>query len=80
MTEQEKARDIQRVQQALLVLGEHFDAVQIFVTRNTGEEDGNTVSLAMGAGNWFARYGHVREWIIKKDEEARADARKDSED
>ena len=45
--------DIDRVKQAALALGEHFDAVHVFATR--GEDDG-TITISHGCGNWFARY------------------------
>ena len=38
----------------------HFDNVQIFVTR---VDDGMTMGYARGDGNWYARIGHVTEWI-----------------
>jgi hypothetical protein len=41
-------------------LAEHFDTVQIFVTHQEGEI---TTSAIEGAGNWFARYGQVRQWV-----------------
>lgn len=55
------------VDKAIAILSEHFETVQVFVTRyvpNTGD----TVSWDRGTGNWLARYGHVRMWLIRKDE------------
>ncbi len=46
-------------------LAEHFDSVQIFVTRH--EEDGGTRFASRGTGNWFAREGQVRAWVKKQD-------------
>lgn len=51
-------------------LMEHFDAVQIFVSRYDGET-GNTGSIHRGKGNWYARVGQVGEWLSEADEEAR---------
>ena len=51
-------------------LAEHYDSVQIFVTRMEGEKD-QTRSIQRGAGNWFARYGQVREWVTVEEEEMR---------
>lgn len=51
-------------------LMEHFDTVQIFCTRNRGNECG-TVRAAYGAGNWFARYGQIACWLKTQDEETR---------
>ena len=73
MTDEEQ--DIQRLVEHSDQLAEHFDTVQIFCTRHeAGKEDG-TVAVNQGAGNWFARVGQVKEWIVKKDEEARTTAR-----
>ena len=71
----EQDRDIAVVQQHLDQLIEHFDSVQIFATR--GQGDGNTGYVHLGAGNFYANYGAVREWMIRQDEMARMDARED---
>ena len=47
-------------------LAEHFESVQIFVTRHIGDEQG-TVRINYGSGNAFARYGQVRQWLIQED-------------
>lgn len=41
-------------------LGEHFDAVQILVTRMNG---GSTQYIARGVGNWYARQGIARAFV-----------------
>lgn len=71
--------DKQRVQAALDSLSEHFDAVQIFATRYEMGGEGMTVNVQMGSGNWFARYGHVGEWMIKQDEYTRLHCRKEDD-
>lgn len=53
---------------------EHFDSVQIFVTRNAPEEDG-AVRIEYGGGNWFTRYGQVSAWKIREDESVRREVR-----
>jgi len=72
-------RDLKIIEQHLCQLGEHFDSVQIFATRHDPEA-GGTVNAQMGSGNWFTRYGQVREWIIKEDARARAEALAQGED
>jgi len=47
---------------SISVLMEHFEAVQILVSRSTPEE---TQSLFIGRGNWFARQGMAREFITE---------------
>jgi hypothetical protein len=46
-------------------LGEHWDTVQIFCSRLDLEQDPTTVNINLGSGNWFARYGQVREYLIR---------------
>lgn len=65
---------------ALEELGEHFDTVQIFATRHESGEEGGTINMAYGAGNWFARYGQIREWLIKADERTKQFVRDDGKD
>lgn len=43
-------------------LGEYFDAVQILVTWN---EESRTLDLVCGSGNWYARQGLAREFILQ---------------
>lgn len=57
-------------------LSEHFDSVQIFVTRL---EANATRSWVHGEGNWYARYGQIVEWIQREDEHGRQEIRKDDE-
>lgn len=59
-------------------IGEHFDTVQIFVSRY--DSDIGTVNLVYGAGNWFARYGQVVDWQVKKSEQTRVGVRKDEDE
>lgn len=67
--------DLTRVTQHVDALADHFDTVQIFVSRHeAGAKDG-TVNVALGAGNWFARYGQTKEWIVRREEDSRCMAR-----
>lgn len=73
------SQDTDLLKSAAQALGEHFDTVQIFTTRHeSGELDG-TVRSNYGCGNWYARYGQVRQWVIMEDEAARELARKREE-
>jgi len=65
-----KDEDIARVQRALDTLSEHFDAVQIFATTHRGDLEGTT-SINLGGGNWYARYGKIREWVFQEEERFR---------
>ena len=68
--------DVDRVKKAAQDLAEHFDSVHIFATR---AEDDSTVTVSWGCGNWFARYGQIRTWLIYKDEESRGEQRRSEE-
>lgn len=77
--EQRKA-DMDFVQKHVTALGERFDSVQVFVTRHEAGEHDGTVNINLGAGNYFTRYGQIRDWCIRQDEQARIDRRADSAD
>lgn len=49
-------------------LGEHFDSVQIIASKQYGESD-EYVRFSAGSGNYYARLGSTKEYIIAKDEE-----------
>lgn len=63
----QREADRAMVNKHVQALMEHFDTVQIFVTRHMPSELDATRMLSMGAGNWFARSGQVREWVIERD-------------
>ena len=66
-----EAEDIKTVDAHIDQLMEHFDSVQIMVTRHMPTELDGTVQISRGAGNWYARYGQVREFLIIEDERIR---------
>lgn len=69
-----KLTDAERVvTQALNLLREHFDSFQLFATARTS--CGKTMTVATGDGNYFTRIGHVREWLIKVEEQAKCEQR-----
>lgn len=47
------------------MLSEHFDNVQIFTSRI--DADGDTEFHDKGGGNYYARTGQVRHWLIQQD-------------
>ena len=57
---EQKRAEQDQVDRAVAILMEHFDSVQIFVTRNTGP---STRHISIGSGNWFSRYGQVVDWL-----------------
>lgn len=47
-------------------LMEHFDTVQIIATKKDQEPlSAGTDAFWFGQGNWYARYGSVKEWAIE---------------
>lgn len=69
-TESQKLNDMALMQKATETLMEHFDSVQIFVTRCDDTMDG-TVGANFGKGDWYARRGVVRDWMLSSDERAK---------
>jgi hypothetical protein len=65
MTDEDAQQDMDWIKAACEQLGEHFDTVQIFVTR-FDPEDGTT-NIDWGSGDWFARYGKVKQWVLKEE-------------
>lgn len=65
-TEKEAKSDI--VQRAVNDLIEHFDSVQIFTTHT---EEGVTRGIKKGGGDFYARIGMAREFLIVDNERTR---------
>lgn len=66
--------DKQRVQDAINVLIEHFDAVQIFACRYEANNDNNTLTVSHGQGCYHSRIGMAREFVLYEDECVRMSA------
>lgn len=62
-----KNDDLGMLKQHVQDLMGKFDAVHIFATRHTPDE-GGTVNCQFGNGNWFARYGQIKEWTIYEEQ------------
>lgn len=60
-------------------LGEHFDTVQIFVTRHEPGVCDGTLEVNHGCGNFYARESQIRAWVIRQEEQVRIKARRDQE-
>ena len=54
------------LKRACALLRKHFEHVQVFAQRSAG--DGATRTAQYGEGNWYARYGQVREWLLRKED------------
>jgi hypothetical protein len=64
MNREERDATVKLVDDHCSHLMEHFDTVQIFVSHKEGN---NTMTLARGAGNWYARYGQVKIFCVKQE-------------
>lgn len=67
--------DVAMLREAAEKLSEHFDSVHIFTTRYESNLDHGTINVNWGTGNWFARYGQIRTWLKRQDEQTRCDVR-----
>lgn len=71
MTDAENAEKEKIVTQAIDLLREHFDCVQIFVSLYSPDSNGDTVSYSQGSGHFGARAYQVRAWVLRQDERER---------
>jgi len=62
--------DTKRLCDAVNALSDFFDTVQIFTTRHESNDIG-TIAFQRGSGNWYARFGQIKEWVIKREEETK---------
>lgn len=60
------------IRQALNRLAEHVDSVTILVTKRREHGHNGTWRMVNGRGNFYARYGHAREWVLQTEEDMKA--------
>lgn len=63
--EDRESKDMILIKNHVARLREHFDTVQIFVTKHAGQT--GTINAQWGEGNWFARFGQVKDWMITQE-------------
>jgi hypothetical protein len=63
MREQNREREAKVLNRAIDDLSEHFDTVQVFVTKHEPAEEDGTIEYNAGIGNIYARFGHVEMWV-----------------
>ena len=66
--------DTERVRECARALGEHCDTVHIVASRHEPETENGTVHTSFGLGNYYARVGQMREFLVKEDAISRAQA------
>ena len=59
-------RDDEVLERHARALMEHFDAVQILVSRHDADS-GDTWTTSKGYGNYNTRYGMMRKWLSRED-------------
>lgn len=79
MNNDEQKNDMELIQKHVDALSEHFDTVQVFVTSKQEGLEGNTINANIGSGNWFARYGQVRTWLLKADERSKLEVKEEED-
>jgi hypothetical protein len=62
------------IRRCLTVLSEHYDTVDIIVTRLN--PDGTTNADSGGIGNWYARFGAAQEFVERQMELIRLEKRR----
>lgn len=70
--EEQLIDDMRRIDAAINLLSEHFETVQIFTTRHEENAIG-TVRACKGSGNYYARYGQVKQWVIQEERPEKED-------
>lgn len=73
-TPPDKDPEIELLEKHIAQLMEHFETVQIFVTRHDAGQ--GTFNINLGDGNFFARLGQVQEWITKSNELSKENVRR----
>ena len=59
-------------------IGEHCHSIRVIAVIPNGNKD--TQIYTYGDGDFYSQLGATREWIIRQDEAARIEARKDGND
>ena len=76
--DEQRQADIDMLKRHSEQLSEHFDCVQIFACRHIPAELNGTRIANYGSGNWYARYGQVKHWVIEHEEQTRESLRRDN--
>lgn len=63
--EQEAETVLAKIKDAIAPMMEHFESVQVIAVRR--RENGWTQTLRWGQGDWYARYGAVRGWLLEEE-------------
>lgn len=67
MTDEQRDKKMELIRNQVRVLMESFDTVQILCTKHEAGDDPTTFEYQTGAGNFMARYGQIRAWLLHED-------------
>ncbi len=67
MTDDQRDKKMQLLKNQVEVLMRSFDTVQVFCTKHESGDDPQTFEYQTGNGNFMARYGQVRAWLLAED-------------
>jgi hypothetical protein len=65
-TKEDRERDLSMVKAHCRSMSEHFDTVMVFATRTVGS---STINCRYGIGDFFARYGHCKLWLLREEQD-----------
>jgi len=72
---------IEIIKRHVTMLREHFDSIEVVASRHVPEEGGAvTTRFEWGSGPWYERFGLMRAWVIRKEQEERETARRSMEE
>lgn len=68
MEDEQRDKKLKLLDNQVRVLMQNFDSVHIFATKfETDGAESKTAHYVRGDGNWFTRYGQVREWLLRQE-------------
>ena len=67
MTDEQRDKKMELLKNQCRVLLQSFDTVQIFCTKHEAGDDPQTFEYNTGDGNFMARYGQIRAWLLHED-------------
>lgn len=57
----EEEKDLRALDDAIALLSQRFTNIQVFATRHLSDVEG-TLRFTRGSGDYFARFGLVKQW------------------
>lgn len=73
----DKDTELRELERHASQLGENFDTVRIITTTH---RDGQTVMHSFGAGNFYAQFGSVKEWVQRQEADIKNSIKKEHND